>query len=238
MKRLAPIAASVVVAAALLSAAVSAAPSPTCGRLVVEDWYDNGRIGRLYPLRCYRDALARLPILDSGWAREDIARAYEYAKRGRVAPLPTGRQAAMAATRAYAEWSAAVRAGAARDPQQRFSNPSIGVLRRRLEGVERRYDVRLRQLYVMWPRQQAPYVVVSTNHPAALARAVPAIMRTLDPKRPTGDDRTGWAYEGFFLEALDAGGKPFLVVFNHWRGSHAGGGQWAAAKELLPFPHG
>lgn len=71
-----------------------------------------------------------------------------------------------------------------------------------------------------------------------LARAVPSIERLLDPKRPTGDDRTGWAYEAFLLEAEDTGHVPFLIVFNNWRAPHPGGGQWAASAGLLPFPHG
>jgi hypothetical protein len=31
----------------------------------------------------------------------------------------------------------------------------------------------------------------------------------------TGDDWEGWAFEGFFLEARDNEGVPFLAVFNH-----------------------
>jgi hypothetical protein len=81
---------------------------------------------------------------------------------------------------------------------------------------------------------------VSTNGEAARTRSnVPSILRTLDPRRNTGDDRTGWAYEGFFFEALDsADGQPFLIVHNHWRGKHAGGGQWPSSPNLLPAPHG
>ena len=56
--------------------------------------------------------------------------------------------------------------------------------------------------------------------------------------RHTGDDRKGWAYEGFYLEARDRWDTPFLVVFNHWRGRHAGGGQWARSANLRPFAHG
>jgi hypothetical protein len=36
-------------------------PKTACGRAVMEDWWDNGRVDRLYPLHCYRDALASLP---------------------------------------------------------------------------------------------------------------------------------------------------------------------------------
>jgi hypothetical protein len=63
-------------------------------------------------------------------------------------------------------------------------------------------------------------------------------MRRIDPKRSTGDDRTGWTYEAFYFEGRDNSGTPFLVVFNHWRGQDAGGGQWASEPELYPFDHG
>lgn len=238
MKRLAPIAALAVILIALLPSPASAALRTDCGRDVIDDWYDDGRIGTIYPLECYGSALERLPVDLLGPARVDIERAYEYAKRGKLAPSSAGQRAAIAESRAYMQWSAALRTGAARDPQARFANPPIGVLRRRLRTVERRYDVHLRRLYVRWPRQQAPYVIVSTKRPAALARAVPAILEILDPKRPTGDDRTGWTYEGFFFEAVDAQARPFLVVFNHWRGPHGGGGQWARSADLYPFTHG
>ena len=234
MKRLAPIAFVAVLLSVFVSASAQAAARADCARTVIGDWYANGRVDKLYPLGCYRSALEHLPGDLSSSVREDIERAYEYARRGKLAPP----SAATAASRAYAEWSAALRAGAVRDPARRFANPTIEALRRRLRTVERRFDLRARQVYVRWPRQQAPYVVVSTNRPAALARAVPAILRILDPKQPTGDDRTGWAYEGFFFEALDADGQPFLVVFNHWRGPHGGGGQWARSGDLYPFAHG
>jgi hypothetical protein len=72
----------------------------------------------------------------------------------------------------------------------------------------------------------------------ALAVSVPAIQQLIDPKKRTNDDRTGWAYEGFLLEALDRRGIPFVAVYNWWRGPHAGGGQWAVDPSLYPYPHG
>jgi len=80
-------------------------------------------------------------------------------------------------------------------------------------------------------------VVVETRHYLAVARAIPKIERSLDPH--TGaDDRTGWAYEGFYFEARDERGVPFVIVSNAMRGPSAGGGQWARSEELFPFPHG
>jgi hypothetical protein len=71
-----------------------------------------------------------------------------------------------------------------------------------------------------------------------LSHDTAAVLRRLDPKRRTVDDRTGWAWEGFYFEARDAKGVPFLAVFNFWRGAHAGGGEWARDESLYPFPNG
>jgi hypothetical protein len=48
----------------------------------------------------------------------------------------------------------------------------------------------------------------------------------------------GRRYEGFYLEAQDERGVPFLGVYNFWRGNHKGGGQWARSEPLYPFQHG
>jgi hypothetical protein len=108
----------------------------------------------------------------------------------------------------------------------------------RLRRAAARYRFDVVKVAMIRPRQAAPLVVVRTANRLALARATRAILRLLDPKRRTNDDRTGWAYEGFLFRAEDRSGVPFLITFNHWRGPHAGGGQWAASEALLPFEHG
>jgi hypothetical protein len=104
--------------------------------------------------------------------------------------------------------------------------------------MQARYHFRIVDARMLQPVQDAPLVIVQTGDPQGFSRDVPAIQRTIDPKRRTSDDRTGWAYEGFYLEARDTHGTPFLVIFNYWRGPHAGGGQWASAPNLFPFNHG
>jgi hypothetical protein len=136
------------------------------------------------------------------------------------------------------EWRAALVAGALADPHTRFPAPPFSVLGARLGTVHRKYGFSWLYVSTFRPRQMAPLVTFKTNRKSAFARATPAILRLLDPKRNTGDDRTGWAYEGFFLKAVDENGTPFLIVYNHFRGAHAGGGQWASRKDLLPFGHG
>ena len=82
-------------------------------------------------------------------------------------------------------------------------------------------------------------ILLSAGDPPRFARDLRLFLRRLDPKQNTGDDRTGWAYEGLYLQALDnTTGQPFLIAFNYWRGNHPGGGQWASDPKLLPFDHG
>jgi hypothetical protein len=49
--------AAVVVAALAASAPALAAKQKSCAREIIEDWYDNQRVDKLYPLHCYHDAL-------------------------------------------------------------------------------------------------------------------------------------------------------------------------------------
>lgn len=79
---------AVAVGAALLATAAAAETTASCGKQVVADWYDNGRIDRLYKLACYREAIRIIPVdvRDYSNAIEEITRALQYAKRGKRAP--------------------------------------------------------------------------------------------------------------------------------------------------------
>lgn len=74
-----------------------------CGDRVLADWYDNGRVDRVYRLSCYEEAIAAMPtdIRDYTNAAEVIERALQSAAR-RSAPAP---EPAPAATAAAAGWS-------------------------------------------------------------------------------------------------------------------------------------
>lgn len=65
-----------------------AALARDCGDDVVGDWYDNGRVDKLYPLHCYDDAIDGLPVdvVDYSSAKEDIQRALQLAIRGKLVP--------------------------------------------------------------------------------------------------------------------------------------------------------
>ena len=49
----------------------------SCGRQVIDDWYDNGRVDKLYDLHCYEDAIDALPedVVAYSSAKDDIERA-------------------------------------------------------------------------------------------------------------------------------------------------------------------
>jgi hypothetical protein len=64
------------------------AKTPSCADQVVADWYDDGRVGKIYPLHCYREAIAKLPqdVLDYSNAKEEIGRALAFATQGKPDP--------------------------------------------------------------------------------------------------------------------------------------------------------
>jgi hypothetical protein len=138
---------------------------------------------------------------------------------------------------ARAEWEREITSRARAHPRQRFANLPVPVLRARLAALARRYDFDVTSVQLRRPRQLAPSIVVQTSHYVELAHATPVILKQLDPKTRTNDDRSGWRYEGFFFEADDEHGVPFLAAFNFWRGPGGGGGQWARSDRLFPFEH-
>ena len=75
-------------AAVALALAGTAAAATPCGKKVLNDWYDNGRVDRLYPLHCYEEAINAIPpdIRDYADAEEVISRALQGALRGVLVP--------------------------------------------------------------------------------------------------------------------------------------------------------
>jgi hypothetical protein len=65
----------------------SPAAASKCGDKVLADWFDNGRIDRLYPLHCYEEAIDSIPadIRDYADAEEVISRALQAAVGGKLA---------------------------------------------------------------------------------------------------------------------------------------------------------
>ncbi len=75
-------------AALLAATAPAASAAKSCGRQVIDDWYDNGRVDGTYPLHCYDDAIEILPrdVRDYSSAKEDIQRALQNKLRHQPAP--------------------------------------------------------------------------------------------------------------------------------------------------------
>ncbi len=76
------------VLAALLVVAAPALAAKSCGRAVIDDWYDDGRVDGTYAIHCYSDAIDSLPrdVRDYSSAKDDIQRALQNRKRGQPAP--------------------------------------------------------------------------------------------------------------------------------------------------------
>jgi hypothetical protein len=123
-------------------------------------------------------------------------------------------------------WRAVIRGRAARWPQYRFDNLPASELRHRLARLARRYRFRVVSVKLLKPEQLAPEVVVGTRHYVALARATGKILQRIDR-----------GYEGFYFEAVDERGLPFLLAYKFRRGPSGGGGYWARSDRLMPFAH-
>jgi hypothetical protein len=75
----------------VLAVAGPAGAAQPCGRKVIDDWYDDGRVDGTYPLHCYDDAIEALPrdVRDYSSAKDDIQRAMTAALRDEPAPPAT-----------------------------------------------------------------------------------------------------------------------------------------------------
>ncbi|MEI7761344.1 MAG: hypothetical protein WCJ67_11355, partial [Thermoleophilia bacterium] len=74
------------------------AKQKSCAQQVIDDWFDDGRINKIFPLRCYTQAIKTLPpdLLIYGNAEEEIGRALAFAKQGK--PDPGGKDPTPATT--------------------------------------------------------------------------------------------------------------------------------------------
>ena len=75
-------------AVASLSFASAAGAATKCGQKVLADWYDNGRIDKLYPLNCYEEAIDAIPDDIGPYvdAEDVITRALQGAMRNELDP--------------------------------------------------------------------------------------------------------------------------------------------------------
>jgi hypothetical protein len=92
----------VLVAAFLLVAPnETATAAVACRQQVIDDWSDNGRVDRVYPLECYLEAIEAMPpdIRDYSDASDTIGRALQTALRakGRTGASPRSALRSLAA---------------------------------------------------------------------------------------------------------------------------------------------
>lgn len=134
------------------------------------------------------------------------------------------------------EWLAMLPREAHAAPGLHFSSLSQHEFRQRLAGLSSRYGFVVKEVQFLHRALPTPLVVVQTSHYVPFAKALRAIEASLDPHTAKSDLR-GWAFRGFYVEALDERGVPFLVADNVV-GNGVAGGQWARADALYPFQHG
>ena len=80
--------------ATLAVAGPAPAASKNCAKAVISDWYGDGRVDKIFPPHCYREAIRSLPVdvLDYSNAKQDILRALAFARKGKADPGPSGDQ--------------------------------------------------------------------------------------------------------------------------------------------------
>ncbi len=135
-----------------------------------------------------------------------------------------------------ARWKTSLRVDARRAPEERFHNLPPRTFLARLHSAAARYGFTITSVRFYKPRQLAPYVRVETRHYLRLAHAVAAIERAINPHGGTSD-LGGWSYEGFYFQADDERGIPFIIASTLTRGQVAGS-QWARSEQLYPGAHG
>jgi hypothetical protein len=138
------------------------------------------------------------------------------------------------------EWEAQLTVGAEQDPTTRFPNLTRAQFEKRLGEAEATFGFRVVEFEWLMPVQAAPVVVVQWDDPArledltALEAGIEATYELLDPTQqdargPTGGD----TFEGFYFEARDSEGMPFLAIGNYSRGDDQAGARWTRFHEFV-----
>jgi hypothetical protein len=111
----------------------------------------------------------------------------------------------------------------------------------RLRLLARRYHFRVGSLVVLHADGDAPQIRLESDHPEQLIRHLSAIVHELE-RSPTANC---WAsdacFNGLWIEAEDASGKPFVATSRVLAGPAGDGGygsQWVRDGLPYPYPHG
>jgi hypothetical protein len=110
----------------------------------------------------------------------------------------------------------------------------------RLTDLGRRYSFHVVSLVVLHGLGDAPQLRIESDRPAALIRNLSAVELALYP--PTSDCWTSTScFNGEWLEAVDAGGEPFVATGGATAigtGVGSWGSQWVRSGLNYPYPHG
>jgi hypothetical protein len=219
-----------------------------CWKRLLRDAYDGSIDGSFEP-RCYRAAIAHLPMDDHMPMRSVLETGVTQAVGALVPPQQrwasvrrSVREGRAGARGVVTSWNAWLAADQLSGHPTRFASPSRSWFLARLKRLEQVYHFRvlgLRYLHRFGGQSRpAPMLIVRAD-PGSFVRATPLVLASLDQQpRTSPTAKVTWNYEAFFFEARDAFGAPFLAVFNNWRSPHPGGGQWAPAGHPTPFSHG
>jgi hypothetical protein len=124
-------------------------------------------------------------------------------------------------------WHKAIRTRATRWPRYRWDNPGVADTERALARFARKYGFRVTRLVWQTPKQLAPEIVIRTTHYVEVGNATGRMLERLMP-----------GYEGYYFEADDERGVPFLYVSRYRRGPSGGGRWWGRSDAVEPFLHG
>ena len=120
-------------AVASLSFASAAGAATKCGQKVLADWYDNGRIDKLYPLNCYEEAIDAIPDDIGPYvdAEDVITRALQGALRNELDPGGCDPSCRRLGGRLHRARAATARAGTARTGTNRTTATTAQIARAR-----------------------------------------------------------------------------------------------------------
>ena len=113
--------------------------------------------------------------------------------------------------------------------------------RARLRLLARRYQFRVSSLVVLHADGDAPQIRLESDHPKQLISQLSVIVRELEGSPTANCWASDACFNGLWIEADDASGRPFLTTSSVLAGPAAEGGygsQWVRAGLPYPYPHG
>jgi hypothetical protein len=113
--------------------------------------------------------------------------------------------------------------------------------RARLRSLARHYSFRVTSLEVLHADGDAPQIRLSSDHPKQLITQLRVIVQELEQSPTANCWASDSCFNGLWIEADDASGRPFLATSSVLAGPAANGGygsQWVRAGLPYPYDHG